>query len=193
MACLDQMGFCFPSRNLPFLQSLLGQNPTNPSAPFLQQPTSKTQRQTLALTLEDVCQPSCRGEYAFTEMLQNRTAILNSAVSIRIHHLPVWECYYPQHHTSITRKHLTTALSPTPARDNPENHTTMFVQQIITPHVCTGLDCTNICPSLPLAQGTSSKASLSHSSQKPPALSWTCLHNLSNMTQESHDVSSLIY
>lgn len=41
---------CFPSRNLPFLQSLLGQSPTNPLfaiLPFLQQSTSKTQ--TLAL------------------------------------------------------------------------------------------------------------------------------------------------
>lgn len=96
---LTRWDLCFPSRNLPFLHSLLGQSPTDPSLPFLQQPTSKIQRQALASALEDVCQTFYRGESAFTGMFQNKTAILYSAVSIRIHHLPIWECYYPQHHT----------------------------------------------------------------------------------------------
>lgn len=59
--------------------------------PSLQQPTSKTQRQTLALTMKDVCQPFCRGEYAFTEMFQNNTAILYSIISIRIHRVCLFE------------------------------------------------------------------------------------------------------
>lgn len=53
------------------------------------------------------------------------------------------------HRTSWLERDSQGSWSPTPAQDNPVNHTSMFVEQIITSHSCTGLNCTNICHSIP--------------------------------------------
>lgn len=79
----------------------------------------------------------------------------------------ICKCHHRIPQNVILERDSQGSWSPTPAWDNPENHTTMFVQQITTPHVCTGLKCTNICHSLPWGQGASCKASLPQLTETP--------------------------